>query len=97
MVAGMSMLRPYIGPEEIQTIETLDHNLHCPHCTADLTATGFSSAFWTAESIVYYCWCGVCNWMGDISEFSVVTGYEQEESGDESQVPHLEIVRATTI
>lgn len=97
MVADMSMLRPYIGPEEIQTISTLDHNLHCPHCTADLNATGFSSAFWTAESIVYYCWCGVCNWMGDISEFSIVTGYEREENGDESSPPHLEVVRTATL
>ena len=93
----MSMLRPYIGPEEIQTIATLDHRLHCPRCTADLNSTGFSSAFWTAESIVYYCWCGVCDWMGDISEFSAVTSFEAQERGDEPDSPRLEIVRTPTL
>jgi hypothetical protein len=78
----MSMLRPYIGPEEIRTIKTLEY-LHCPRCTADLSTEGFASAFWTAEVIVYFCWCGFCGWLGDISELLAVTSFEAEEGEDE--------------
>jgi hypothetical protein len=87
------MLRPFIGPEEIRTIETLEHVLHCPRCAANLNQTGFSSAYWQADAIVYFCWCGVCGWLGDISEFTQITSYEPDENEDEWSVPQLEVVR----
>jgi hypothetical protein len=78
----MSMLHPYIGPEEIHTIEMLDNQLHCPRCTAALSTDGFSSAYWQSESIVYFCFCKECAWLGEISEFSMVTSFESASGLD---------------
>jgi hypothetical protein len=37
---------------------------------------GFVSAYWESERIIYFCWCGICEWMGDITEIREMTGYE---------------------
>lgn len=68
-----------MGTEEEHTIGTLEGRLHCPSCTTPFSDGGFSSAFWRADEIVYFCWCAHCNWLGDIVEINKVTSYEREE------------------
>jgi len=75
----MSMLRPYVGPEETHTISMLDERLHCPRCTAKLSTDGFSTAYWSSNATVFFCFCHSCAWMGEISEFSTVTIFEAEQ------------------
>jgi len=72
-------MRPHRGVEEAHTIETLEGHLYCPSCATPFTAGGYSSAFWRADEIVYFCWCNVCNWLGDIVEMRVVTSFEREQ------------------
>lgn len=75
----MSMLRPYIGPEEVETMASLEEGLHCPRCTANFRERGFVTAYWAADAIVYFCWCGACAWRGELWEVDTVTAPEAVE------------------
>lgn len=85
------MLRPYVGPEELQTMAALDGGLHCPRCTAGFSTQGFASAFWTSDATVYLCWCGACGWLGELSEIQVVTSHEAVD-GSEVDGPRLGVL-----
>lgn len=66
----------YVGIEEQLTLDALESDMHCPRCAAVLGQQGFVSAFWQSENITCFCWCGACEWMGEITEVRNVTGYE---------------------
>lgn len=59
----------YVGIEERITLANLESGaMHCPRCTRALADGGFVGALWEREQIVYFCWCGECGWMGEITE-----------------------------
>lgn len=73
----------YVGIEERITLATLESGaMHCPRCTRVLGGGGFVGALWEKEQIVYFCWCGECGWMGEITEAHSdgVTAFEQERA-----------------
>lgn len=86
------MLRPYVGPEELQTMAALEDGLHCPRCTAGFSTQGFASAFWAADAIVYFCWCGACGWRGELTELQVITTYEAAGASDEPDDPRSGVI-----
>lgn len=69
-------MKQWMGPEELSTIATLEATMYCPKCATDLGTGGFASAYWQAETTIYFCWCEHCGWMGEITEMSEVFGIE---------------------
>lgn len=71
----------------------LEGGLHCPRCAASLSDRGFASAFWAADSIVYFCWCGACGWLGEVWEIHAVTSHEPIDEPEQGERPRLGVVR----
>jgi hypothetical protein len=70
----------------------LDGGLRCPRCAEFFSTHGFASAFWAADSIVYFCWCGQCGWLGEVWELHAVTSHEVVEGNEEAGSPRLGVV-----
>ena len=70
MFKPIDHLRPFKSEEDELTLETLAGQMYCPRCAQSMTDTGFSSAIWRHQEIVFICWCSRCGWTGEIVETS---------------------------
>jgi hypothetical protein len=52
---------------------------HCPRCASSLRdEQSFVNESWAAVNTILTCWCVRCGWFGDITEYPVMLGIDQE-------------------
>jgi hypothetical protein len=63
----------------------------CPRCGQSLTTgASFLQEFWVAAETVYYCWCALCSWRGEVKTVTRVIGVEPAEDDGLPGVEELE-------
>lgn len=51
---------------------------HCPSCGGEFAPSGIAVEFWEQDRRVFACYCGGCEWTGDIVLTERIVGHEPQ-------------------
>jgi hypothetical protein len=83
-VAGLAPLAPVLPPPTVTFARDaeahyLDRPRHCPQCADSLIdGHGLVVEYWSADQRIFYCWCGGCDWLGEVIRVHRTIGHEMD-------------------